>query len=570
MAGINHFAAEGSPHELASSRAAEGQRKPRPSTDGALIRAALLGWLLAFLVGTGCLLAGEKGTVTGIVAGPSQAPIPGAKVTLAAADGSLQSIAADQSGHYSFPSVEPGTYTLSAEAAGYQAATRTAVRVTGGTSITVDLLLAATAPPGPGQATPVPPQPGYYDDTPLKASAVKTTIDAAGYSSQAQSPQRLMSEGPSLTGNALKTPAREQGSPNAAEVERELQTALRAHPDSFEANHQLGEFYLSVGDLKTDIPYLEKAQKLKPEDYANGYDLAVAYLQTKNPGPARSLLQDMLRRKDTAELHNLLGQVDEALGDPISALKEYQLAVHMDPNENNLFDWGNELLLHETIEPAIEVFKRGVALYPNSQRMYIGLGIAYYSRSLYDGAIEALCHASDLNPSDPRPYLFLGKMYNVSVGKADEVAKRMKRFMETNPDNALAYYYDALSSWKGTRGSGQGVDLAEIEALLRKSISLDPRLADAHLQLGVLLHDQHRDQEAVPEFQAAIRFKPNDPDAHYRLAQAFVRTGDKERGQEEFQLYDKLHKQQVDEIEKRRHEIQQFVFTPGGPAKTNP
>jgi tetratricopeptide (TPR) repeat protein len=570
MAGINHFAAEGSPRELASSRAAEGHRNPRPLTDGALIRVALLGWLLAFLVGAGSLLAGEKGNVTGIVAGPSQAPIPGAKVTLAAADGSRQSVTADQRGHYSFLSVEPGTYTLSAEAAGYQAATRTAVQVAGRTSTTVDLLLVATAPPGPGQAPPVPPQPGYYDDTPLKASAVKTTIDAAGYSSQAQSPQRLMSEGPRLTGNAPKTPARKPGSPHAAEVERELQTALRAHPDSFEANHQLGEFYLSVGDLKAAIPYLEKAQKLKPEDYPNGYDLAVAYLETKNPGPARSLLQDMLRRKDTAELHNLLGEVDEALGDPISAVNEFQLAAHMDPNEKNIFDWGNELLLHETIGPALEVFKRGVALYPNSQRMYIGLGIAYYSRSLYDGAIEALCHASDLNPSDPRPYLFLGKMYNVSVGMADEVAKRMKRFMETNPDNAFAYYYYALSSWKGTRGGGQGVDLAEVEALLRKSISLDPRLADAHLQLGVLLHDQHRDQEAIPEFQTAIRLKPDDPDAHYRLAQAYVRTGDKERGQEEFQLYDKLHKQQVDETEKRRHEIQQFVFTQGGPAKTNP
>ncbi|MBZ5668709.1 MAG: tetratricopeptide repeat protein [Acidobacteriia bacterium] len=570
MAGIDHFAAEGSPHKLASSRAAKGQRKPRPLTDGALVRAALLGWLLAFLVGAGCLLAGEKGTVTGIVAGPSQAPIPGAKVTLAAADGSRQSVAADQSGHYSFASVEPGTYTLSAEAAGYQAATRTAVRVTGGTSTTVDLLLVAAAPPGPGQAPPVPPQPGYYDDTPLKASAVKTTIDAAGYSSQAQSPQRLMSEGPRLTGSVPKTRPREPGSPEAAQAERELQTAFRAHRDSFEANHQLGEFYLSEGDLKTGIPYLEKAQKLKPEDYANGYDLAVAYLETKNPGPARSLLQDMLRRKDAAELHNLLGEVDEARGDPISAVKEYQLAAHLDPNEKNLFDWGNELLLHETIEPAVEVFKRGVALYPNSQRMYIGLGIAYYSRSLYDGAIEALCHASDLNPSDPRPYLFLGKMYNVSVGKAHEVAKRMKRFMETNPDNAFACYYYALSSWKGTRGGAQGVDLAAVEALLRKSISLDPRLADAHLQLGVLLHDQRRDQEAIPEFQAAIRLKPDDPDPHYRLAQAYARTGNKERGQEEFQLYDKLHKQQVTETEKRRHEIQQFVFTADEPPKTNP
>jgi tetratricopeptide (TPR) repeat protein len=526
--------------------------------------------LLGFLVGAGCLLAGEKGSVTGIVAGPSQAPISGAKVTLAAADGSRQSVTADRSGHYSFPSVDPGTYTLGAEAAGYQDATRTGVRVTGGTSITVDLLLVPATPASSGQAPALPPQPGYYDDTPLEASAVKTTIDAAGYSSQAQSPQRLMSEGPRLTGNLLKAPAREPGSPAAAQVERELQTALQAHPDSFGANHHLGEFYLSMGDLKNGIAYLDKAQKLKPEDYSNGYDLALALLETKNPGPARPLIQDLLQRKDTAELHRLLGEADEALGDPVSALKEYQLAAHMDPNEKNIFDWGNELLFHESIEPALEVFTRGVALYPDSLRMYIGLGIAYYSRSLYDEAIQALCHASDLNPSDPRPYLFLAKMYNVSVEKADEVARRMKRFVETNPDNALAYYYYALSSWKGLRGSGQGVDLGEVEALLRKSISLDPRLADAHLQLGVLLHDQQRDPEAVLEFQAAIRFKPDDPDAHYHLAQAYVRTGEKERGQEEFQLYDKLHKQQVNDAEKRQHEIQQFIFTQSAPAKANP
>jgi tetratricopeptide (TPR) repeat protein len=146
----------------------------------------------------------------------------------------------------------------------------------------------------------------------------------------------------------------------------------------------------------------------------------------------------------------------------------------------------------------------------------------------------------------------------------------MQRFKETNPDNALAYYYYALSSWKGTREAGQGVDLEEVEALLRKSISLDPRLADAHLQLGILLHDRRRDQEAIPEFQAAIRLKPDDPDPHYRLAQAYIRAGDKERGQEEFQLYDKLHKQQVNDTEKRRHEVQQFVLTPNEPPKTNP
>jgi predicted Zn-dependent protease len=402
------------------------------------------------------------------------------------------------------------------------------------------LLLTATAPPQPNQAPAFTQQPSYYDDTPLKASGVKTTIDAAGYSSQAQSPRRLLSEGPSLAGSAPRE--REPGRPEATERERGLLEALRADPSSFDKNHQLGEYYLSAGDPKDGIPYLEKAQELKPGDCPNGYDLARAYLETKSPAKAQLLLQDLRPCKDTAEFHNLLGHAGEALHDP-SALSEFQLAAQMDPSEKNIFDFGNELLLvGDTTNPAIGVFKQGVALFPNSLRMYIGLGIALYSGNSYDAAIEALCHASDLDPSDPRPYLFLGKMFNVSKGHGDEVAKRMKRFMETNPNNALAYYYGALSLWKGTGNGEPGVDMTQVEALFRKSLALDPRSADAHLQLGILYHDQHREPEAIAELQAAVRLKPDGPDAHYCLAQAYLRAGDKEHGQEELQLYEKLRK----------------------------
>jgi tetratricopeptide (TPR) repeat protein len=471
MAGTNEFATEGSPRGFTLCRAPGVGHEPRPFNAGARVRAALLGWLLALLLGSGSLFAGDKGMVTGTVAGASRIPIPGAKLTLAAADGSRQSATADQAGHYSFPSVEPGSYTLVAEAAGYQAATRAEVRVTGGTSTTVDLLLAA-GPLRLNQASTTPQQPSFYDDTQLKASAVKSPVDAAGYSSQAQSPKRLLTEGPSLTGKAPAMQPQGPGSPKAAEVGPDLQ--------------------------------------------------------------------------------------------------KLQLAAQTDPSEENIFNLGNELLLQETIEPAIEVFKKGVALYPHSPRMYIGLGIALYSHSSYEAAIKALCHASDLDPSDPRAYVFLGRVYDFSASQADEVAKRMKRFMETNPDNALAYYYGALTLWKGIHSHDQVVDEAGVEALFRKAIGLDSRLADAHLQLGILYQDQHREQEAIQEFQAASRLNPDDPDAHYRLAQAYLRTGEKQRAQEELQLYEKLHNQQVNETEKHRLEIRLPVAPQGEPAKTNP
>lgn len=297
-----------------------------------------------------------------------------------------------------------------------------------------------------------------------------------------------------------------------------------------------------MGEFANAVPYLEKAQELKPGDISNGYDLASAYIETKSWAKAQLLLRDLIRRRDTAQLHHLLGKVNEALGDRTSSIADFRLAAQMDPSEGNIFDWGNELLLHETLEPATEVFEHGIALYRDSSRLYIGLGIASYSRGSYDAAIEALCHASDLSPSDPRPYLFLGRMYNVSMGQADQVAKHMKRFVETNPDNALAYYYDALSTWKGSRSGDHGVDAGEAEALFRRSIALDPRFADAHLQLGILYDDQHREQEAIQEFQAAVQLNPDGADAHYRLAQAYLRSGNKERSQEELGLYQKLHK----------------------------
>ena len=540
MTRINDVGAGGSPGGFTWPGPAEGHHKSRPFTGSTQGRVVLLGWLLALLLGAGSLLAGENGRVTGTVAGPSNVPIPGARVTLAAADGSRQTVRADQHGHYSFPSVEPATYTLSVEAAGYQPVTRADVRVSGGTSRTVDFLLTATGLRRPNQAPSVSQEPSYYDDTPLKASGVKSSTDAAGYSSQAQSPQRLLTEDEGLTGNEPRP--REPSRPNAPEVERGLREALRADPESPQKNHQLGEYYLSIGNLRGGIPYLEKGQELNPGDCPNGYDLARAYLETRSLVKAQLLLQDLIHRKDTAEFHNLLGQVEEALGNPGSAVSEFQLAAKMDSSEKNILDLGNELLLHDSIESAIEVFKRGVALYPNSLRMYIGLGIAFYSHNSFDAAIEALCHASDLNRSDPRPYLLLGKMFNVTQGNADVVARYMQRFMETNPNNALAYYYGALSLWKGSRSGEQGVDMARVEALFRKSLALDPQWEGGHLQLGVLYQDQHREQEAISEFQTAIRSNPDDPDAHYRLAQAYLRTGDQERGQEELQIYEKLRK----------------------------
>ena len=211
----------------------------------------------------------------------------------------------------------------------------------------------------------------------------------------------------------------------------------------------------------------------------------------------------------------------------MAAVNEFEIAAHQDPSESNLFDWASELLLHRTLEPAIETFRQSAERFPNSPRMAIGLGIALYSRGNYEEAVKSLLRAADLSPSDPICYFFLSKAYDSSPSHAEEVIQRFARFSELQPNNAHAFYYYAMSLWKGKRAQDPGLDLHQIEALLKKAIVLDPKLTEAHLQLGNLYSDQTEYAESIPEYVKALEINSDLADAHYRLGQAYVHTGAK-------------------------------------------
>jgi Flp pilus assembly protein TadD len=256
----------------------------------------------------------------------------------------------------------------------------------------------------------------------------------------------------------------------------QFKKAVELDPRNFETNHNLGESYVRSGKIAEAAPYLEKAQQIDPSSYDNGYDLSLAYLQIGRLAEAQQLIETILKRKNSAELHNLLAELEEKDGKFVEAANEYETAAHMDPSESNLFDWGSELLLHRTLGPAVEVFQKASERYPASQRMVVGLGMALYARGNYDDAVKSLLRAADLNPSEPNCYIFLSKAYDSSPSQADEVTQRFHRFADLQPNNARALYYYAMSLWKGKRAQHPGLDLKQIESLLTKSLALDPKL----------------------------------------------------------------------------------------------
>ena len=347
----------------------------------------------------------------------------------------------------------------------------------------------------------------------------------------------------------------------AAQAEAEFKKAVQIEPHNYDTTHNLGEFYIRAGKLNAAVPYLQAAARLDPAAYNNSYDLSLAEIETGQYASAKTSLQQALSHHDSADLHSLLAIADEKTGQFLQAESEYQLAAHMDPSEGNIFDWGSEFLLHHTLEAAVQVFGRGVNLFPSSARMEIGLGIALYSRTHYQQAINAFCRAIDLNPADPRPYMFLGKTYDISPVQAQAVTDRFSRFVQLQPKNSQALYYYALCLWKAFRTQAKPADLPKIEDLLQRSVSSNPAFPDAHLQLGILYTQIHQYPQAIEQYREAIQLQPSLADAHYRLGEALVRSGKKDEAQQQFQIFSRLHAKQLAESEKQRSEIKEFVLT---------
>jgi tetratricopeptide (TPR) repeat protein len=294
---------------------------------------------------------------------------------------------------------------------------------------------------------------------------------------------------------------------------------------------------------------------------SNAYKLAVTYANAGDYARARDQLQSLPARQQTAEAHHLLAVVDEKLGNSLDSVHEYQRAAELDPSESNTFDWGSELLLHHAAEPAVQVFTRGNRLFPDSTRMLIGLGAAEFAAGFYERAVQRLCQASDVHPDDPLPYVFLAKIQRTEDTVPAEMMNRLKRFLDLRPDNPEANDLYAAALWKQNQPTPSDTVVARVESLLKTALRLDPKLADAYLQLGILHAYQRNFAAATADFRHAIGRQPDLQEAHYRLAQAYRVSGRMDEARAEIAVYERLRQQSQQQTEREHHEIKQFVYS---------
>ena len=301
------------------------------------------------------------------------------------------------------------------------------------------------------------------------------------------------------------------------------------------------------------------------------YQTALAFRDKGDFSAARQEVRKTLANADDAEGHRLLAELDERLNEPLEAVKEYEHAARVDPTEQNYFEWGTELLLHKAAEPAVEVFTRGSSAHPKSSRMRTGLGAALYASGSWEEAARCLCAASDLQPADPAPYLFLGKIEKTSPSPLPCSKEKLARFAQEQPGNALANFYYAISVWKRAKGSEDPAGRKQAETLLEKAVAIDPKLDEAYLQLGTIHSARGDFEQAIRDYKKAIDVNQRLGEAHRELGMIYQRTGEKAKAEQEFATYKEIEKEEAAERERERRELRQFlIILKDQPAATPP
>ena len=258
---------------------------------------------------------------------------------------------------------------------------------------------------------------------------------------------------------------------------KSLQQALEVFPRFAAAHHLLGVVsFTGLQQPAQAVTHLKKAVELHP-NFARAYlDLGLVYQHQKNLEAAKGVIQTALKihpRFGEAQLN--LAFVHDQLGEQKEAISAYQATLKMDPqNTTAMFNLAN---------------------------LYAQTGNSAKAR-------EQLKALTKLNPKDAETWMLLAQLAERD-NQPKEAIQAYQTALQAKSDLLEAHY--ALGFLLQDQDQGQAADH------FQEVIRLNPKHAQAHLNLGVLFANLDKLDQAEEAYQAAISLNPKLKEAYYNL-----------------------------------------------------
>jgi tetratricopeptide (TPR) repeat protein len=200
------------------------------------------------------------------------------------------------------------------------------------------------------------------------------------------------------------------------------------------------------------------------------------------------------------------------------------------------------------IGDAAREFGKVYAWYPNNPDVAFNYGMALTAVGEYREAIPALEKTVGLRPLDGAAHLNLGLCY-IGSGRIEDGVSQLQKTLETDPKNmdalfqlALAYHKlkqndkaEECLRWLSERNSESpqihlyiaraeriAKSYLEADREIAKALELEPQLAEAHFERGVIVKAEGHFEDAEKSFQEALRLRPEVPKYNQALAQLYL------------------------------------------------
>lgn len=301
-----------------------------------------------------------------------------------------------------------------------------------------------------------------------------------------------------------------------------------------------------LGDATAAANEMRSALGLAPSNAGLETATAAAELQA---GQLDAALAHARAGGNTAVGQALLGDIQERRGQYIDAVKAYQAAVGLAPDQEQYrVALALELVQHYTFEPAIVVLEQAAPHFPKSARIRTLLGVAQYAAGRYDDAQTALTDAIRLN-SDLEPAY--GYLAQAALESPNAPTERILHALCARD----AVVCSALKS-RAARATGDST-LQEQAAAELKRAPKDSSLA--RCELGRIYQAAAQWAEARAELEACVRLDPA-PQNHYRLGLVYGRLGLIDLAEREMELRKAAEQRKSEETARKQDAVEAFQY----------
>jgi tetratricopeptide (TPR) repeat protein len=308
---------------------------------------------------------------------------------------------------------------------------------------------------------------------------------------------------------SLAAPVRAQGTSPAstgvqlfrsgrfADAKVQLAAAAKADPRDDTAAFYLGRVELAEGDGEAAAGWLERATSLEPRNSGYYYWLGNAY--GRQAVRAGRLKQARLAGRIRGAYERAV-ELDPANLDARSGLLQYYVVApgfmggSVSKARQQAREIGRRSVLRGRVANGViaereknaalaeREYAAAVAAAPDSALGYTVLGDLYRRTAQYDSAFATFARMQRALPDEASPLYLIGRTSAVSGQRLDEGAAALRRY------------------------------------LVARRRDTDPPLASAHFRLATIFEKQGRRDLARQEYEAALRFDPEQKEAREGLA----------------------------------------------------